>query len=82
VIIVPCTSTGSVAAAATGGHLGITSLNEFYATHPFIILISEHTTGALLFMGRVCSVHGGGDPVVITSGLHCNDDMSRSGSGQ
>jgi len=73
---------GSVAAAATGGHASITYLNEFYVTRPFIILISERTTGALLFMGRVCSVHGGGGPVVITSGSHCNNDMPGSGSGQ
>ena len=74
-IIVSCNSAGSVAAAATGGLVGITSLNEFYATRPFIVLISEHTTGALLFMGRVCSVHGGGDPVAIMSGPHCNNNM-------
>jgi len=72
-IIVLCNSVGSVAAAATGGHVGITSLNEIYVTRPFIILISEHTTGTLLFMGRVCSVHGGSDPVMITSGPHCNN---------
>ena len=36
-------------------------------------------------MGRVCAVEGKTEPIVITSGPHCNDKnvvMSGSGSGQ
>ena len=76
---------GSEAAAATGGLITIISFNEFQVTRPFIVLINEHTTGAILFMGRVCAVQGKMEPIVITSGPHCNDKnvvMSGSGSGQ
>jgi len=83
----PCQSiaAGSEAAAATGGQLTIFSVNEFQAIIPFIVLINEYTTGAILFMGRVCSVHSNMEPIAITSGPHCNHEdilMSGSGSGQ
>ena len=76
---------GSEAAAATGGHLIVDSVNEFQAISPFIVIINEYTTGVILFMGRVCSVHSHMEPIAITSGPHCNHEdiqMSGSGSGQ
>ncbi|MFH0836002.1 MAG: serpin family protein [Candidatus Micrarchaeota archaeon] len=48
---------GTEAAAVTVIGIGITSVREgppvFKADHPFLFLIQEKTTGAVLFMGRV-----------------------------
>lgn len=47
---------GTEAAAATGGSVGTTAVHEprsFRADHPFIFLIRDLQTGAVLFMGRV-----------------------------
>jgi len=45
---------GTEAAAATGVGVGITSLPpSFRADHPFLFLIRDHVTGAVLFLGRV-----------------------------
>ncbi len=49
---------GTEAAAATGVIMGATSVGPsqvktFNADHPFIFLIQDKTTGAILFMGRV-----------------------------
>jgi serpin B len=45
---------GTEAAAATGVTVGVTSLPPtFSADHPFLYLIRDTATGALLFLGRV-----------------------------
>lgn len=48
---------GTEAAAATGVAIGVTSVTApvpvFRADHPFVFLIQERATGAILFMGRV-----------------------------
>jgi serpin B len=49
---------GTEAAAATGGSLGLSSADispvpEFRADHPFIFIIRDNETGAILFAGRV-----------------------------
>jgi serpin B len=49
---------GTEAAAATGGIMSSTSISvtekaEFHADHPFLFLIRERASGAILFMGRV-----------------------------
>ena len=74
-------NTGSEAAAVTGiSFTAVSFSKQFIATHPFIILINEHTTGAILFMGRMCSPLTKNGLVDVTSGPHC--DNSFSGSGQ
>ena len=60
---------GSVAAAVTGVVFNAVSFPpEFIVNHPFIVLIKEHTTGVILFMGRVCSPLTEDGMVDITSG--------------
>ena len=55
----PSTRNGTEAAAATAVLVGITSAPEepepieMDVDHPFIFLIRDHTTGAILFLGRV-----------------------------
>jgi len=45
---------GTEAAAATGGGFGPTSVpDQFRADHPFVFLIRDRVTGAVLFLGRV-----------------------------
>jgi serpin B len=47
---------GTEAAAATGGVMRVTSVQQpriFRADHPFLFLIRDRTTGAVIFMGRV-----------------------------
>jgi serpin B len=52
---------GTEAAAATGVVMGITSVQitpEFRADHPFVFLIRDNRTGAILFVGRVANPKG------------------------
>ena len=71
---------GSEAAAVTGIVFTAVSFpKEFMATHPFIVLIKEHVTGTILFMGRVCSPSAKSGIVDVTSGPHCNSLFSGSG---
>jgi serpin B len=49
---------GTEAAAATAIIIGVTAIQEpttFIADHPFIFLIQQKETGAVLFMGKVMS---------------------------
>lgn len=72
--------TGSEAAAVTGITFDAVSFPpEFKADHPFIVLISEHTTGAILFMGRLCSPLTNSGMVDITTGPHCDSSFSGNG---
>lgn len=65
---------GSEAAAVTGiTFSGVDFLIQFKASHPFIVLITEQSTGAILFMGRMCS------PLSRNSAPDCD---FFSGSGQ
>jgi len=43
---------GAQASAATGTGVVILLMNDFVADHPFIFLIHDEVTGAVLFMGR------------------------------
>jgi len=73
---------GSEAAAATEIVFKAHSFSdEFKASSPFIVLISEHTTGAVLFMGRLCSPLTKSGLVNINSGPYCGGN-SPPGSGQ
>ena len=65
---------GSVAAAVTGiSFIAVSFMEEFIASHPFIVLITDHRTDAVLFMGRVCSPQGSSKS---------EHDKSFTGSGQ
>lgn len=73
---------GSEAAAATKTEFTAVSFpDEFKASLPFIVLINEHTTGAILFMGRLCSPLTKNGLVNINSGPYCGGN-SPPGSGQ
>ena len=73
---------GSEGAAVTGVTFSAVSFPPvFRASRPFIFLISEHTTGAILFMGRMCSPLIKTGMIDITSGLHCDNSFS-AGSGE
>lgn len=55
---VKVTEEGTTAAAATGSRMRVTlgappQPEEFHADHPFLFLIRDQKTGAILFMGRV-----------------------------
>ena len=53
---------GTEAAAATGVAMALamapTPAKIFRADHPFIFLIKENTTGAILFLGRLVNPRG------------------------
>ena len=52
--VVKVNEEGTEAAAATGVSVGVTSLPpEFRADHPFVFLIRDRGSGAVLFLGRV-----------------------------
>ena len=66
---------GSEAAAVTGvTFMAVSFIEEFRASHPFIFLITERSTGAVLFMGRVCSPYGS-----QCGGPSCDNSFSGSG---
>ncbi|CAH1782229.1 unnamed protein product [Owenia fusiformis] len=66
---------GTEAAAATGGGISLTSVQdpkEFKADHPFMFFIREKSTGSIVFLGRVKE-----QPVtsaVFKSGFYTQDD--------
>lgn len=74
---------GTEAAAVTGVTFDAVSFPlEFKVNRPFIVLINEHITGTILFMGRVCSPLAKKESFDITSASELNCENSFSGNGQ